>query len=78
MLIRISWFMSCPGLVRVAGNFLGAIDGLEGNEELFSRVRLEGPKMMGIGKPVDSGLKYGHCWYVRFLGCRRLVKRKYG
>lgn len=37
----------------------------------------EGPKMMGLGYPVDSGLRYGHFWYlyvsVRFLGCNKKV-----
>ena len=37
----------------------------------------DGPKMMGLGYPVDSGLRYGHFWYlyvsVRFLGCNKKV-----
>ena len=44
-------------------------------EELHPRKLTWISQMMGLAKG-DSGFKYGHFWYVKFLGCKHLGKRE--
>ena len=45
-------------------------------EELHPRKLTWISEMMGLGKG-DSGFKYGHFWYVKFLGCHLGTRENY-